>query len=476
MGGSDNELLREYARFRREETFASLVARHIDLVFSSAVRQVRSPHLAEEVTQAVFVELARRAAELRSDTVLAAWLYEVARRKAIDVIRAESRRRAREAAAAPELASMNTEPPGWAEIEPRLDDAMAELELHDRQALLLRFFENQSLREVGAALGISEDTAQKRVARALQKLRAILGARGAAATEGALAIELAAHAVQAAPAALARLVATAAAGQSAALVATLFMTSTQKIAVGILLATGFGTAFFGFQRASRLAGEVTALRAARAEAAAEVSPETGALKARVAALERENEQLRRNAAELMKLRGEVTQLAQAERGRKASDDFAAVAVRWKEKELQLRRLIEARPEQRVPEMDLLGDRTLLDIARDADLETERGIRQVFAELRHVAKNVLAPDLSEALRTYLGEHDGVLPARLSGLKPLLKLPVTDAMLEEYELVQSGKFADTPRGAPVILQKKVVDPELDLLWQVRPDGYRNDVPAR
>src|SRR6478609_2071181 len=100
---TDIELLQGFAKSRADHLFTSLVERHIDLVFSSALRQLRSPDLAQEVTQAVFIELARQAAKLRADTILPAWLYEVARRKSIDLIRRETRRRAREQAAAEDL-------------------------------------------------------------------------------------------------------------------------------------------------------------------------------------------------------------------------------------------------------------------------------------------------------------------------------------------------------------------------------------
>jgi len=142
----------------------------------------------------------------------------------------------------------------------------------------------------------------------------------------------------------------------------------------------------------------------------------------------------------------------------------------------LRRLVDARPDQRVPEMDLLPDRTWLDIARDADLNTDEGVRRAFAELRRIAKNTLAPEISDALLRYLNDHEGQLPGRISELKPLFKLPVTEAMLDQYEMTHSGKYSDVPKGDYVISEKRVVDPEYDRIWHLGPGGYRNDDPRQ
>jgi RNA polymerase sigma factor (sigma-70 family) len=162
MSGSDLELLAQYARQHAEDAFAEIVHRHLDLVFSAALRQVRSPQLAEEVAQSVFTDLARQAHRLAADIVLTAWLYQVTRRTAIDVVRREARRQVREQAAC-ELNAMNAAASDWTHIEPLLDDTMQALEDSDRTSVLLRYFENKSLREVGETLGTNEDAARKRV-------------------------------------------------------------------------------------------------------------------------------------------------------------------------------------------------------------------------------------------------------------------------------------------------------------------------
>jgi len=150
----------------------------------------------KDVAQAVFVDLARQARTLPDDQPISAWLYVVARRAAIDIAHREARRRAGEPSAAL-FATMRTESAGWTEIAAILDEAMAALEPTDLSTILLGYFENLSLREVGEALGISEDTAQKRVSRAVGRLWLSFAVRGAA-----VAAERSAQAVQAAPAGL----------------------------------------------------------------------------------------------------------------------------------------------------------------------------------------------------------------------------------------------------------------------------------
>src|SRR5690349_10350442 len=135
---SDLELLREYTRNKSEEAFTALVKRHLNLVYSAALRQVRSPQLAEEVVQSAFIDLARQARQLAPDTIVPAWLYQVTRLTAINVVRREARRQIREQVAS-ELTAMNATASDWTQVETVLDEAMDTLDDIDRTAVLLRF-------------------------------------------------------------------------------------------------------------------------------------------------------------------------------------------------------------------------------------------------------------------------------------------------------------------------------------------------
>ncbi|HZL13762.1 MAG TPA: sigma-70 family RNA polymerase sigma factor, partial [Verrucomicrobiae bacterium] len=205
---SDLDLLRQFARENSQDAFTEIVRRHVNLVYSATLRQVRSPQLAEEIVQSVFADLARDAGKLKPDTILTAWLYAVTRRTAIDVIRKESRRQLREQIAV-EMNNMNATassagvPPAWSQIEPFLDEAMAALDETDRAAILLRYFENKNLREVGESLKISDDAAQKRVSRAVERLREFFSKRNVTIGASGLAVLISANAVQAAPVGLA---------------------------------------------------------------------------------------------------------------------------------------------------------------------------------------------------------------------------------------------------------------------------------
>jgi len=171
---TDLELLRSYARNRSEPAFTELVRRHIDLVHSAALRMVRDSHLAEEVTQSVFLALARDAERLADRPVLASWLHRTARNIAAQTVRTDVRRRNREqkAAAMNEiLAAESGAPCPWDTMALHLDAALNEMSEADRDALLLRFFERKSAREIATVLSVSDEAAQKRVTRAVERLR-----------------------------------------------------------------------------------------------------------------------------------------------------------------------------------------------------------------------------------------------------------------------------------------------------------------
>ena len=269
----DHHLLRRYVEEKSQDAFAELVRRRIGLVYAVAVRQCGGDvHLAEDVTQKVFADLARKAGALGERPVVSGWLYRSAQFAASDIVRSERRRRAREEA----TQFMNETWTGtgegtadWEKLRPVIDEAMAELGEEDRDAVALRFFEEKSYAEIGRRLVLSEDAARKRVSRAVEKLHGLLARRGVKSTETALALVLAQQAAAAVPAGLAASVTSGALAGAGAVGggAALFMGTTKMTAglIGAAAAIGVGLAVLGAGRGSAARAELAV--AQREEAA-----------------------------------------------------------------------------------------------------------------------------------------------------------------------------------------------------------------
>ena len=320
---TDLDLLGQFTGEQSQEAFTALVTRHLGLVYSAALRQVRSPHLAEEVCQAVFTNLACNAARLKPNTILTAWLYQVACHAAVDVVRREARRQAREQIAV-QMSATPDQPADWSHIEPLLDEALKSLEDQDRAAVLLRYFENKSLREVGEALGASEDAAQKRVSRAVERMRDFLARRKVTIGASALAAMLSAHALQAAPVGLASTIATGAVAASTALsqsttialTKTIAMTTLQKIGITALAAGALAVGVYQARQVSKLRQQVQTLEVQQEQQVA-LSNRVQALQAErdratnaLAELAAETATRKKSTNEVLKLRGELGRLRQ----------------------------------------------------------------------------------------------------------------------------------------------------------------------
>jgi RNA polymerase sigma factor (sigma-70 family) len=312
---TDSQLLRAYADTRSEAAFAELVHRHVDFVYSAARRMVCDPHLAEDVTQGVFVALANSAAQLIERPVLSGWLHRTAQNIAAQTVRTIERRRAREK----EAAAMNELPSAdpaatWEHLAPHLDAALGELNEPDRDAVLLRYFERKSAREMAGLLGTSEDAAQKRVNRAVERLRDFFAQRGITIGAGGLVVVLSANAVQAAPAGLAIAISAAAALAGTTLATTATATATKVmtlnqfklIAAAVIAALSISLALVLRQNAS-LRRAVTALRASAVAAAR--PPDAITPRGESGISGNELQRIRKEHLELLSLRGRVTQLA-----------------------------------------------------------------------------------------------------------------------------------------------------------------------
>jgi RNA polymerase sigma factor (sigma-70 family) len=215
---SDRQLLTEYVSHNSQEAFATLVRRHINLVYATAYRQVGDFHKAQEITQVVFLILAAKAVRLKKEIILSGWLYQTARLASASFLRGERRRQRREHEAFMQ-STLNDSPaePGWEKLAPLLDEAMGRLGETDRNAIVLRFFEVRPISEVAATLGLEEWAVRKRLERAVEKLRRFFTKRGVAISAVAICAALSASAAQAAPpATLAIMVAATAAAKGAA--------------------------------------------------------------------------------------------------------------------------------------------------------------------------------------------------------------------------------------------------------------------
>ncbi|MBI2947278.1 MAG: sigma-70 family RNA polymerase sigma factor [Verrucomicrobia bacterium] len=321
---TDAELLLRYTQDHSESAFTELVQRRVNLVYSAALRETQNDgSLAEDVTQAVFTELARQASSLSRHPALAGWLYTSVRHVAANLRRSQERRlrREQETHLMNKLIPSESSETDWRELRPVIDDAMHELAESDRATIVLRFFEDQSLKEVGQALGLNENAARMRVDRAMEKLRASLAKRGITSTATGLAAALVAGAVISAPTGLAATVAGAALTGAAAAASTTFtvlqiMTTTQlKVgAITALVVAGVTVPIWQQARLNHLAAENNRLLAQTAE---------------LPALREEVERLRPlkvDHAELERLRGlqsEVLQLrAQVGNARRAEAEVA----------------------------------------------------------------------------------------------------------------------------------------------------------
>ena len=321
----DMTLVREFAATRSEPAFAALVARHLALVHSAARRQVGDDHLAGEIAQAVFLILARKAATLGPKTILAAWLYRTTRYTAADALKTRRRRAAREQEAYMQSSLNQTGTDAWTQLAPVLDVALNELGATDRAALVLRYFENQSAGEMAAALRMKEDAVQKRVTRALEKLRARLVKRGVTLTATVIAGAVAANVIQAAPIGLAATITSAAmlAGTTLTATTAVVMTTIQKIAVAAALAATVGVGIYEAKQAAKARAEVQTLQQQQAPLAEQIRRLLGEhdqMTNTIDWLKQELAKNERNNAELLKLRGEIgmvrNQLADAKNANK----------------------------------------------------------------------------------------------------------------------------------------------------------------
>lgn len=320
MSVTDQQLLRDYVESGSEAAFAELVRRYVDLVYSVAQRTTGDKHSAEDVTQATFLAFARNASRLTDRAVMSGWLYRTVRNLGAKAVRADVRRRAREQQAA-FINEMNSNDSGdtWQHIAPQLDLALEALTEQERETVLLRFFQQKSNREIGRLLGLSEETAQRRVSRAVERLRMVFARRGITVSAGALSTSVLTNAIQAAPTGLATAASSAATVAQATLGSNFLgaiMTAIRtKYTISTLIVLLLISAACLVRRNAALRQELASLRA---QAPASSQTNTSFIGAQPGTLDEEARR-RKEHLELLTLRGRIAQLSRELRARTNSE-------------------------------------------------------------------------------------------------------------------------------------------------------------
>ncbi|HEY4416367.1 MAG TPA: sigma-70 family RNA polymerase sigma factor [Verrucomicrobiae bacterium] len=447
---SDAQLLRDYAGYGRETAFHEIVTRHADFVYSAALRQVEASDIAADLTQTVFVDLARKAQhvsnQLPPHASLAGWLYRSTRYAALNHLRDTRRRRTNERLAMEQLLTDSEPAVNWEQIRPVLDEAMDTLSDEDREALLLRYFKNLDFRTTGLTLGVSDDAAQKRVSRALERLREFFTKRNVTIGASGLAVLISANAVQSAPIGLmvtisAAAVLTGTAVSTSAVVAatkTIAMTAFQKIIVLTAFSTALGIGIFEKHQAAQLQNQIQRLQQQQSLLPKELSEwQTKNIDTanQLAVLIAENERLKSNPdkLELLKLRGEISQLKEIE-NLKANDPTVAAAKSWLDRIDELKEYLKQHPSEKIPEFQFLTEPGWLS-ATDPSMsgsKTADYYRTVTELLKFRAQEKFGVLIQMALSKYASANDGQFPTDLSQLQPYCDANVADLMEQLYEI--------------------------------------------
>jgi RNA polymerase sigma factor (sigma-70 family) len=483
---TDNQkLLADYVESGSEVAFGELVARYLDLVYSAAVRLMGGDtHRAEDVVQIVFADLACRARTLSPQVMLGGWLHRRTCHVAATLLRSERRRQSRERVAVEMNALQDHSETNLAEVAPILDEAINQLNAPDRTAILLRFFEQSDFRAIGRALDSNEDAAQKRVSRALEKLRNLLSRRGVTLTATALACVLTAKAVTVAPANLG--VGVAAASLAAARTVSIFTllkfaaAAQLKTAViaAMIIACAVAPLAIQHQANVKLRDQSEALRIHSVQLTQLQAENTrlSNLLARAAGSQRlPDNQL----SEMLKLRDEIRRLramtqeltqAQAHTNRRPSREemLASMARQYAEQVGRLRDRLQANPAEMIPEFTFLSDSDWRDLANQEMADDDDGFRKAASMARGWAENRLVNDvLHPALQQFAKDNNGQLPSQLSALKPYFTVPVDEAVLRRWEIVPANDLADYMASQALssgedrlIALKAPINPELDM----------------
>lgn len=474
---TDQQLLADYAGSRSEAAFTELVRRYVDLVHSAAWRMTGESHSAQDVTQAVFVALAQNAARLAGHPVLSAWLHTTARNLAAKHVRATVRRQYREQ----EAVAMNelhpTTDASWLEIAPQLDAALGELSEADRDAVMLRYFEKKSAAEMGQILGITDEAAQKRASRAVDKLREFFSKRKINIGAGSLGILISANAVQAAPVGLVATISAAAAAGTAVATSTvitatktLAMTTLQKTIVTVATVVLVGAGIYEAKQAHDARAEMQTLREQQLPLAGQIQQlqnNYADATNRLANLLAENSRLKSNPheTEILKLRGELTRLEN-----QADDPVEKSARAWLNQVNRLKARLEKTPAAYIPELKLATDRDWLSAVNGNALNSDADYRRALSSLRGIEENKVANRLKSALTAYMHDNVKQFPTDLTQLQPYFDSPMDDSILARWEIAPASTIRNLGMGGnSIITQKMPVDEVFDQRYGIGSDGF-------
>jgi RNA polymerase sigma factor (sigma-70 family) len=457
---SDQQLLQDYAHHRSETAFAELVRRHIDLVYSAALRRLGDAHLAEDIAQGTFTALAQNAPVLAGHPVLSGWLHRTTQNLAANLIRTNLRRQTREQEAVTmnQLLSSAPDDVNWQSIAPHLDAALDELESPDRDVVMLRYFEKKSAREAAVQLGLSEAAAQKRVSRAVDRLREFFAKRGVTVGASGLAVVISAHAVQAAPVGLALTISTAAAltGTTLATTATvtatkaIAMTALQKTVVAATIAVLAGVGIYEARQASRLREQVQTLQRQQAPLTEEVQRlkiELNETASQLAQVHKSNEQLNQNTADLLRLRAKVAQLRAATNSLASlsttNNPMVAEVEFWLSRVEMIKQRLNSLPDMQIPEFQFLTERDWMRVSQYMDTETN--LDEVVRIAREYTKQSCGRAFHEATQRCLVENDQKFPPDIQSLQPYLPRLSDPLVLQNYQITWAQRKTETtPNG--------------------------------
>ncbi len=447
---TDQQLLRDYAERQSETAFAELVRRHVDLVYSAALRMVCDPHLAQDVTQAVFLALAQNARHLIDRPVLSGWLHRTAQNIASKSVRTEVRRRAREqeAVAMNELLTHESDA-DWKNIAPHLDTALGELSEPDRDALLLRYFERKSAREMAQTLGTSEEAAQKRVNRAVERLREFFSRRNVTVGASGLVVLISTNAVQATPIGLVVTISTATfAGTTLATASTatatqaITMTALQKTVVAATIAILAGVSIYEARQASQMRDQVKTLQQQQSplsERIQQLQSERDRRTIQLAALHDENQRLTQNTQELLKLRGEVARLKSAvsvnTSTNQSSEDLKEEIKFWLSRVEKLKASLQDLPDKCIPEFQFMNEPGWMFASQGVNFDSDIGLDNAVKIAQGLAKRGFADALHNALKKFMAENGQLFPPNFSALQSYLPQLKDTSIFQRYQIART-----------------------------------------